>query len=90
MATKTKIKPLADRMIILADKEADKTESGLFIPDEAKEKTQMGKVVEVGSAVVDCAVGDRVLFGKYAGTDVVVDNVSYLILREEEVLCVVG
>lgn len=86
------IKPLADRVVI-APKEAEtKTASGLFIPDSAKEKPQMGTVVAVGPGRKDEPMevkpGDVVLYGKYAGTEVSVDAQDYLILKQSDILAV--
>jgi chaperonin GroES len=92
------IRPLHDRVLIQRVKEEEKTKGGIIIPDSAKEKPIEGKVVAVGNGKVleDGAVralqvkaGDRVLFGKYAGTEVKIDGEEHLILREEEILGVV-
>ncbi len=92
------VRPLRDRMLVTRLEEAEQRVGGIIIPDSAKEKPQQGKVVAVGRGRVndkgdvfplDVKVGDTVLFGKYTGTDIKIDNVEYLILREEEVLGVV-
>lgn len=92
------LKPLGDRLVVKRLEAQDKTKSGLVLPDSAKEKPQEGKVIAVGSGRLldDGAVkaleiknGDRVLYGKYAGTEVSLEGEDYLILREEDVLAVV-
>ena len=93
-----KVRPLQDRVLVRRVKEEEKTKGGIIIPDSAKEKPIEGKVVAVGNGKVleDGTVralavksGDRVLFGKYAGTEVKIDGEEHLILREEEILGVV-
>lgn len=87
---KPKIKPIEDRIVVLCDAPTTMTAGGLYIPDEAKEqKTQRGRVIAVGPDVEYINEGEVVIFGKYAGTDILVDNISYLILKLDEVLCVV-
>lgn len=90
-----KIRPLQDRVIVQRLESEEKTASGLFIPDSAKEKPQQGKVIAVGKGKVredgalhplDLKSGDRVLFGKYAGTEIKIENNEYLILREDDIL----
>ena len=90
-----KIRPLQDRVIVQRLDGEEKTASGLFIPDSAKEKPQQGKVMAVGKGKVkedgtiqplDLREGDRVLFGKYAGTEIKIDNGEFLILREDDIL----
>ena len=90
----TKIQPLADRVVIKALEESEEMRGGLYIPDTAKEKPQQGEIVAVGPGKVsdegkrlemDVAVGNRVLYGKYSGTEVTVDGDQYLILRESDV-----
>lgn len=87
-----KIKPLADRVIIEASPAETKTAGGLYIPDTAKEKPQRGKVVAVGSGKKDepltVKVGDSVLYGKYAGTEITVDGKDYLIMKEADLFAV--
>ena len=101
MAKKTgsKIQPLADRVVVQALDEAEQTRGGLYIPDTAKEKPQQGKVVAVGPGKLseqgerlapDVKEGDTVLYGKYSGTEVTVDNEEFLILRESDILAVLG
>jgi chaperonin GroES len=86
------LKPLADR-VVLEPKEAEtKTASGLYIPDTAKEKPQQGKVVAAGPGKKDepmeVKVGDEVLYGKYAGTEVEVDGKKYLIVRQSDIMAI--
>jgi len=89
------IRPLQDRLIVERVAEEEKTSSGLFIPETAKEKPQQGKVVAVGKGRVkedgsiqplDLKAGDKILFGKYAGTEINVEGNEYLIMREDDVL----
>ena len=89
------IRPLHDRVLIQRVKEEEKTKGGIIIPDSAKEKPIEGKVVAVGNGKVledgkvralAVKAGDRVLFGKYSGTEVKIDGEEHLILREEEIL----
>ena len=91
-----KIRPLYDRIVVKRIEEsADKTASGLFIPDSAKEKPQEGEVIAVGQGKrsddgklmpLDVKAGDRILFGKYSGSDIKIDGDEYMIMREDEVL----
>ena len=87
-----KIKPLADRVLIEPKEAETKTAGGLFIPDTAKEKPQQGIVVAVGNGKKDepmeLTVGDTVLYGKYAGTEISVDGKNYLIMRQSDVVAV--
>ncbi len=87
-----KIKPLADRVIIESSPAETKTAGGLYIPDTAKEKPQRGKVVAVGTGKKDepltVKVGDSVLYGKYAGTEITVDGKDYLIMKEADLFAV--
>ena len=94
-----KIRPLQDRILVERIAEEQKTTGGIIIPDTAKEKPVEGKVVAVGRGKVcddgsirtlDVKPGDRVMFGKYGGTEVKLDRKDYVILREEDVLAVVG
>ena len=89
------IRPLQDRIIVKRIQEEEKTAGGIIIPDTAKEKPQEGKVVAVGKGKVgddgkvialDLKKGDRILFGKYSGSEVKIDGTEYLIMREEDVL----
>ncbi|MCO6430632.1 MAG: co-chaperone GroES [Deltaproteobacteria bacterium] len=92
---KGKIRPLQDRLIVERIEGEEKTTGGLFIPDTAKEKPQQGKVIAVGKGKVredgtvqplDLREGDRILFGKYSGTEIKIDGREYLIMREDDVL----
>src|SRR6266481_4754037 len=90
-----KIRPLQDRVIIKRIEEEERTKGGIIIPDTAKEKPQEGKVVAVGKGKVnddgkliplDVKVGDRILFGKYSGSEVKLDGEDVLIMREDDIL----
>ena len=86
------IKPLADRVIVAPAAAEEKTASGLYIPDTAKEKPQKGTVIAVGSGKKDepltVKVGDQVLYGKYAGTELAVEGHDYLIMRESDIFAI--
>jgi len=93
-----KVKPLSDRVLVLRIEEDEKTSGGIIIPDTAKEKPQEGKVVAAGPGKLDengkritMAVkkNDRVLFGKYAGTEIQIDGVEHIIMREDDILGIV-
>ena len=88
-----KIKPLADRVLIEPMAAETKTASGIIIPDNAKEKPQKGKVVAVGNGTKDekmtVSIGNIVLYGKYAGTDLKYEGRDYLIMRESDILAIV-
>jgi len=92
MAT-VKIKPLADRVLVEPAPAEEKTAAGIIIPDTAKEKPQKGTVVAVGTGKKDepmtVKVGDEVLYGKYSGTEITVDGVIYLIMRESDIVAIV-
>jgi chaperonin GroES len=90
-----KIRPLSDRILVKRIKEEDKTKGGIIIPDTAKEKPQEGKVVAVGKGKMteggkllapDVKAGDRILFGKYSGSEVRLEDEEHLILREDDIL----
>jgi len=91
------IKPIGDRVVIKVVEREEKTASGLFLPDTAKEKPQEGEIVAVGTGklvgdkivALDVAAGDRVIYSKYAGTEVKYEGVEYLILRESDILAIV-
>ena len=87
------VKPLADRVLIEAAQAEEKTAFGIIIPDTAKEKPQKGTVVAVGPGKKDepmtVKVGDSVLYGKYAGTDLKFDGKDYLIMREDDILAII-
>ena len=93
-----KIRPLQDRVIVKRVEEEEKTKGGIIIPDTAKEKPMEGKVIAVGKGKtledgkihpMDVKAGDRVLFGKYAGTEVKIDGEEHLIMREDDILGVI-
>lgn len=93
-----KIRPLQDRVILKRIEEEEKTKGGIIIPDTAKEKPQEGKVVAVGKGKanengkitpLDVKVNDRVLFGKYSGTEINIDGEEHLIVREEDILGII-
>ena len=81
-----KFKPLKDRVFVSYTSELDKTAGGLYIPDTAKEKPQTGKVEAVGEEVKQIKVGDKILFDKYSGSKINIDNNEYLIVKEEDVV----
>jgi chaperonin GroES len=97
-ATGAKVKPLADRVVIKALEETEQMRGGLYIPDTAKEKPQQGEVIAVGPGRYDdgklvpmsVKVGDKVLYGKYSGTEVTIEGEQVLILRESDVLAVIA
>jgi chaperonin GroES len=93
-----KVKPLNDRVLVLRIGEEEKTTGGIIIPDTAKEKPQEGKVIAVGPGKVndegkkialDVKPGDKVLFGKYSGNEIKIDNVEHLIMREDDILAII-
>jgi chaperonin GroES len=90
--SKVNIKPLADRVLVEPAAAEEKTASGLYIPDTAKEKPQKGTVIAVGSGKKDepltVKVGDQVLYGKYAGTELAVEGNDYLIMRESDIFAI--
>ncbi|MFQ5889960.1 MAG: co-chaperone GroES [Gemmatimonadota bacterium] len=97
--TKVKIHPLADRIVVEPIEETEEMRGGLYIPDTAKEKPQQGKVIAVGPGrrtddgeliPVELKIGDRVLYGKYSGTEVSLDGTELLIVKESDVLAVIG
>jgi chaperonin GroES len=101
MANKTavKVKPLADRVVVSPLEEAEQMRGGLYIPDTAKEKPQSGEIIAVGEGKLsdegvriapDVEVGQTVLYGKYSGTEVTVEGEEYLILRESDILAILG
>jgi chaperonin GroES len=97
-ATLTKVAPLADRVVVKPLEEAEQMRGGLYIPDTAKEKPQQGEIIAVGPGrfekdkrvPMEVKVGDRVLYGKYSGTEVTVADEQLLILRESDVLAVIS
>ena len=97
-AAATKVAPLADRVVVKALEEAETMRGGLYIPDTAKEKPQQGEIVAVGPGryedgkrvPMDVKPGDKVLYGKYSGTEVTVEGEQLLILRESDVLAIIN
>jgi chaperonin GroES len=98
-AKKTSVRPLGDRVLVKRLEEEQQTKGGIIVPDTAKEKPQQGKIIEVGPGRMtedgkrippDVKKGNKVLFGKYSGTEISVGDEEYLILREEDILAVVG
>jgi chaperonin GroES len=94
-----KVRPLHDRILVERLEEQEQKRGGIIIPDTAKEKPQEGKVIAVGTGKVaddgkrlglDVKVGDKILFGKYSGSEVKVDDKEYLIMREEDILAILG
>jgi chaperonin GroES len=92
------IRPLHDRLIVKRFEEEERTKGGIIIPDNAKEKPQQGEVIAVGAgkiledgkkAPLEVKKGDRVLFGKYSGTEIKIDGTEYLMMREEDILGIV-
>jgi len=92
-----KARPLSDRVLLKRIEEKEAVKGGIIIPDTAKEKPMEGEVISVGPgkmmedgkrSAMDLKAGDRVLFGKYAGTEIKIDDVDYVIMREEEILAV--
>ncbi len=88
-----KIKPLADRVVIEPHAAEEKTAGGLYIPDTAKEKPLVGTVLAVGAGTseitMEVAVGDNVLYGKYAGTEVTVDGTDVIIMKQSDILAII-
>lgn len=83
------IQPLADHLVAVHEEAATKTASGLYLPEAAKEKPKTAKVVAVGKDVAQLKVGDRIIYKSYSTTDVKVDKVDYIIVKEEDVLATV-
>ena len=95
----SKIRPLHDRLLVKRIEEKETVKGGIIIPDTAKEKPQRGEILAVGNGKIldngtkvtlDVKVGDKILFGKYTGTEIKIDGEEVLILREDEVLAIVG
>ncbi|HPS65870.1 MAG TPA: co-chaperone GroES [Ignavibacteria bacterium] len=93
-----KLKPLADRILVKAAPAEEKTASGIIIPDTAKEKPMQGEIIAVGKGKLtedgkliplELKVGDKVLYGKYSGTEVTIDGEEYLIMREADVYAII-
>ena len=94
-----KVRPLHDRVLVKRVEEEEVVKGGIIIPDTAKEKPMEGEVIAVGSgkvmddgkrAAMDVKTGDRILFGKYSGTEIKIDEQDYIIMREDEILAVLG
>jgi len=94
-----KLRPLNDRVLVVRIEEKEKTSGGIIIPDTAKEKPQEGKVIAVGPGrwdeggkriPLDVKKDDRVLFGKYAGNEITIEGVEHLIMREDDILGIIG
>ncbi len=94
-----KLKPLADRVVVRPLEAEEKTAGGLYIPDTAKEKPMQGEIMAVGPGKVsdegknlamEVKVGNKVLYGKYSGTEVRIDNEDYLIMRESDIFAIIG
>ncbi|MFC2030660.1 co-chaperone GroES [Chloroflexota bacterium] len=97
MTLKLKLRPLADRLVVEPTEQEDMTASGIYVPETAKEKPQEGKVIVAGPGrkdddgkriAMDVADGDRVLYAKYAGTEVKLEDKKYLILKESDILAI--
>lgn len=93
-----KIKPLADRVVVRPLEAEEKTKGGLYVPDTAKERPQQGEIVAVGPGritdegkkiPIEIKVGDRILYGKYSGTEVTYDGIEYLIMRESDIFAII-
>jgi chaperonin GroES len=93
------LKPLADRVVVKPAEAEEKTKAGIILPDTAKEKPQQGGVIAVGPGKIsdngslikmEVKVGDKILYGKYSGTEVTVDDVEYLIMRESDIFAIIG
>jgi chaperonin GroES len=93
-----KIKPLADRVVVKPLPAEEKTKGGLFVPDTAKERPQEGEIVAIGPGritdegkkiPIEVKVGDKILYGKYSGTEVTYDGIEYLIMRESDIFAIV-
>ena len=88
------IKPLSDRVLVLPNPAEEKTAGGLFIPDTAKEKPLMGKVVAAGPGTAEVTMevkeGDTVIYGKYSGTEINVDGTDYLIMKQGDIMAILG
>ena len=93
------VRPLHDRVVVKRVEENEVVKGGIIIPDTAKEKPMEGEVIAVGSgkvmddgkrAAMDVKTGDRILFGKYSGTEIKIDEQDYIIMREDEILAVLG
>ncbi|HEY0964905.1 MAG TPA: co-chaperone GroES [Candidatus Saccharimonadales bacterium] len=86
----TPIKPLADRVVAVREEAQTKTASGLYLPDNAKEKPVLAKVEAIGPDVKDIKKGDRILYKEYSTTEIKIDNTEYLIVKEEDILGIIA
>ena len=90
---KVHIDPLSDRVVVMPEEADEKTASGIILPDTAKEKPQKGKIIAVGNGTAEhkmnVKVGDKVLYGKYSGTELSIDGVDYLIMKESDIFGIV-
>ena len=88
-----KIKPLSDRVVVKAEAAEEKTASGIILPDTAKEKPQKGSVIAVGKGTkenpITVAIGDKILYGKYAGTELKYNESDYIIMKESDILAII-
>jgi chaperonin GroES len=93
-----KIKPLADRVVVKPLEAEEKTKGGLYVPDTAKERPQQGEIVAVGPGKdsdegkkipMEVKIGDKILYGKYSGTEVTYDGIEYLIMRESDIFAII-
>lgn len=84
------LKPLADRVVAIREEAATKTTSGLYLPADRKEKSQIAEVVAVGNDTKEVKVGDRIVVREYSTSDIKVDDVEYLIVKEEDILAIVA
>ena len=83
---KSQIKPLADRVVAVREEAATKTASGIYLPDTAKEKPVVAKIVAIGPDVKQVKIGDKIVYKEYATTDLKIDNQEYLIIKQEDIL----
>lgn len=86
----TPLKPLGDRVVAVAEEAKNKTASGLYLPDNAKEKSKVAKVVAVGKEAKTVKNGDKIIYKEYSTTEVKIDGTEYIILKEEDVLATLG
>jgi chaperonin GroES len=84
------LKPLADRIVAVREETSNKTATGLYLPDSAKEKSAIAKVLAVGSDVEEVKKGDRIIYKEYSTTEIKIDGTEYLLVREEDVLATIA
>ena len=82
----TPVKPLNDRVVAIAEEASNKTAAGFYLPENAKEKSKISKVVAVGKEVKDVRVGDRIVYGGYSSTELKVEGTEYIIIKEEDIV----